>query len=68
MHNKVIAFTCKFEAEKNEESARFEVTWFEGMPVKKINKTNILKGLERNTTLQKGIGAGSLFSLGTTVS
>ena len=66
--NRQIAFTCTFEAEKSEERARFEVTWFEGSPVKRINKTNLLNGLARNATLQNGFGSVPLFSLGKVVS
>ena len=68
--NKRIGFNCEFETEKDEERARFEVTWYEGSPLKKINKTHILKGRDRNATLQNDISfsEGLLFSLGTSVS
>ena len=68
--NKRIGFNCEFEAEKNEERARFEVTWYEGTPLKKINKTHILKGFERNVTLQNDspFGETSLFTFGASVS
>ena len=68
MKNKKIAFKCEFETEKEEKTARFEVTWFEASPFRQINETQILNGLERNATLQDGPDGMPLFSLGMTVS
>ena len=67
--DKRLAFKCEFESDKNEESARFDVTWYEGSPLKKINQTDFLKGLERNATLQNQheFNGTPLFLLGTTV-
>ena len=68
MKNNKIAFKCEFETEKDEEAARFEVTWFEASPLRQINETQILSGLERNATLQDRSDGAPLFSLGMTVS
>ena len=63
-----IALKCQFETEKDEEAARFEVTWFEASSFRQINETQILNGLERYAILQDGPDDVPLFSLGMTVS
>lgn len=65
---KRLAFKCEFESNTNDTAARFEVTWYEGS--KKINQTDILRGLQRNATLQNNNSSTEkqLFSLGTIVS
>ena len=67
--NNRIQFICQFASDDKGNDSIFEVTWYEGTPVRKIAQTNILKGQERVATLQNTnrYPNDPLFFLGTTV-
>eukprot|EP00795_Rhopilema_esculentum_P008757 gene8757-14783_t len=67
--NKQLQFTCKFGSDVKDPTAKFEVTWYEGSPAKRINHTVFLKGSERAATLQikSEYSKRPFFALGTTV-
>ena len=68
--NNRIEFKCEFKSDEKDNSANFEVTWYEGTPLKKINHMTILKGTKRVATLQNNhkFPGEPLFRLGTMVS
>ena len=68
--NNRIVFICQITSEDRGNHSNFEVTWYEGTPVRKIAQTNILTGSERVATLQNSnrYPNDPLFYLGTTVS
>lgn len=67
--NKRIQFICEFESEDKEPHSAFEITWYEGTPVRQIAQTDILTGKQRIVTLQNTntYPDDPLFYLGTTV-
>ena len=62
-----LEFVCNFSSEAKDNTARFEVTWYEGLPFKRINQTDILRGKERVARLRNFDSQMPLFRLGTTV-
>ena len=68
--NNRLEFKCEFKSDDKEAHSVFEVTWYEGTPVRKFSTAQILKGDQRVATIRNTnkYPDDPIFYLGTTVS
>ena len=62
-----LVFKCEFKSNTKEDVARFHVSWYEELPIKQLDKTEIINGTNRVAKLQMRITSSSdspVFRLG----